>query len=144
MTNDALARSEVEPGSHGSVPLTLRDGTTVWLRDAAPGSACDERAELFAEESRGLVVGRAAYARVYGPRAALSLCVADAYWQPGLAAALLCILGQRAGAGGISTFMIRVPVVDERLLALLADGRGARISREGLYLDVELVVAARH
>ena len=135
------AQARIDPRDRSRAPLRLGERTTVWLRDAEPPGACDERAEIFAEESRGLVVGRAAYTRVYGPRAALTLDVADAYWQPGLPAALLVILGQRAAAGGISTFLIRVPAPDDRLLALLTDGFGARISREGGAVAVELAVA---
>ncbi len=134
------ARARIDPRDRSSGPLRLGDGSRVWLRQAEPPGAADERAEIFAEEARGLVVGRAAYTRVYGPRASLTLYVADAYW-PGLAAALLGILGERAAAGGISTFMLRVPIVDHRLLVLLTDAFAARISREGLYLDVELAVA---
>jgi hypothetical protein len=137
-----VARAGVEEGGRLGAPLRLRDGTAVWLRGTGPRDPCDERAEIVAEESRGLAVGRSGYTRVYGPRAALTLDVADPYWQRGLPAALLAVLGRRAATGGISTFMIRVPVVDERLLELLADGCGARLSREGLHLDVEFAVAA--
>ena len=123
--------------------MALRDvGGQITLRDTEPRDACAERAEIVAEDACGLVVGRAAYARVYGPRAALTLEVGEPTWQHGLPAALLGRLGARAAAGGIATFLIRVPLCDERLIALLVGDFAARIRRDASELDTEFAVPA--
>ncbi|MEY2514178.1 MAG: hypothetical protein QOJ89_1536 [bacterium] len=118
----------------------LRDGTLVWPRFVQPPSACEERAEIVAVDAARRVAGRAAYRRVYGPRAALSLEVGDAYWRRGLPAALLEQIRALAALGGISTLMLRAPASDACMIALLCDELGARSRDEGQEVDIELAV----
>jgi hypothetical protein len=118
----------------------LRDGTLVWPRFAQPPSACEERAEIVAEDAARRVVGSAAYRRVYGPRAVLSLEASDGYWRRGLPAVLLDQIRALAALGGISTLLLRAPVTDERMLALLRGMPGARSRAEDRHVDFELAV----
>jgi GNAT superfamily N-acetyltransferase len=120
----------------------LHDGTLVCLALAGPGTPAAERAQIVARDGGGQVVGQVAYRRVYGPRADLWVDVHDAYWHRGLPGLLIGSLRERAAAAGISTFLLRVHVSDIRLLALLAGDFGARCTRDGAIVDVELACAA--
>ena len=126
--------------------LRLRDGTAVRLRttgrdrDAAALGA--ERVEITAEDADGRMVGRVAYARVYGPRAEVALKVDDGFWHRGLPQALLERMCARAACLGISTFLARVRASDVRLLALLRHEFSARESRNGPHVDVEFPTAS--
>ena len=119
---------------------SLRDGTLVWPRFVQPPSACDERAEIVAEDAARGVVGSAAYRRVYGPRAVLSLEAGDAYWGRGLPAVLLDQIRALAALGGISTLLLRASATDARMLALLCGVGGARSREEDRHVDIELAV----
>jgi hypothetical protein len=121
----------------------LLDGTLVWPRFVQPPSACEECAEVVVEDAARGVAGRAAYRRVYGPRAALSLEVGDAYWRRGLPLALLEQIRALAALGGISTLMLRAPASDRRLHALLCGELGARSYDDGHDVDIELPVVPR-
>jgi GNAT superfamily N-acetyltransferase len=120
--------------------LRLQDGTAVRLLAVAavPG---EERAELTAIDEDGRVVGRLVYARVYGPRAEVTLEVDDALWHLGLPHALLDRSCDRAARLGISTFLARVRASDLRLLALLRHEFAASESRDGQHVDVEFATA---
>ena len=123
-----------------TTPRRLLDGSAVWLRavvadaDAAPGDG----ATLVAQDAAGRTLGRAAYARLYGPRAELSLDVDAAFWHRGLPALLVDGACASAARFGISTFLARVPAADVRTLALLRERFGARESRDGATVTVEL------
>lgn len=139
------APSPEAPGARATSPgraLRLRDGSVVALRLAAPDSdalACtEERAELVALDAGGAVAGRAAYARVYGPRAVLSLEIDDTYAHRGLTELLLDELCRHAQRFGISALLARVPASDVTLLALLREQFAARQARDGRHVDVEL------
>lgn len=125
--------------------LWLRDGTAVWLRTIARdrGAAIpeSERAEIEAVDADGRPAGRLTYARVYGPRAEVSLEVDDAFWHRGLSEALLDRSCRQAACLGISTFLACVRASEVRLLALLRENFAARESRNGQYVDVEFSTA---
>ena len=147
MAIDTQSAADCAPAAAGleqrsGVPRRLRDGTPVWLRTVDPASPVEEHAAIVAEEAAGHAVGRVAYRRVYGPRADLTLAVDDELWPCGLAELLIAGIGPIAAVGGISRFLVRVAVFDERLLALLAGELGTRWRREGSYVDVELAVWA--
>jgi hypothetical protein len=125
------------------VPLRLRDGTPVWLTSTEPAGAGDERAEIVATGVDARVIGRVAYRRVYGPRAVLTLAVDDELSPLGLPEALIASAGLAAAAGGISTFMIRVPTAEYPLLALLVARFGARCTCEPSFVDAELATVSR-
>jgi GNAT superfamily N-acetyltransferase len=118
-----------------SEPQPLRDGGAVWLRSAA--TPREDGAAIAAHDSEGRSVGRAAYTRVYGPRAEVTLEVDDAFWHRGVPELLLAALCVRAAGAGISTFLARVAASDLRLLALLRAEFSARWHRDGGYVDVE-------
>ena len=122
--------------------LRLDDGTVVWLRCSQPAGVRDERAEVVADAIARPGVGRAAYRRVYGPRAVLTVALDEELWPAGLATALIAAIGAIAAAAGISTFLLRVSPTDERLLDVLAGEFAARCRRDGADVDVELDAAA--
>jgi hypothetical protein len=130
---------------HADEQLSLPDGTVVRLRtidldrDAAVAGA--DGAEMEVIDADGRMVGRLAYARVYGPRAEVALEVDDALWHRGLPHALLDVGCGRAACRGISTFLVRVRAADVRMLALLRQEFAARESRHGAYVDVEFSTA---
>lgn len=121
--------------------VCLRDGTVVWLRAMdshhAAEVADDEAAGIAADDEEGHTVGHVVYARVYGPRAQMTLQVDDAFWHRGLPEELLARLRDHAARRGISTFLVRVRASDLRLLALLRREGDSRESRESAYFDVE-------
>lgn len=117
--------------------LVLGDGSSVRL--AVRGlDAAGEWARILAGDATGRVVGRAAYARVYGPRAELTLVVDDAHWDRGLAHALLTTLRAHAAEHGIATLLVRVRPSDVRLLALLRRAGAVGETASGGRIDVEL------
>jgi CBS domain-containing protein/GNAT superfamily N-acetyltransferase len=121
--------------------LTLRDGTVVRLALDAHG----DDATITARDDAGRVVGRVASARVYGPRATVTLDVDAGYRHRGLAEALLASLCLVAAGRGISRLLIRVPATDLWLLALLREQFAARETPTGAFVDAEVwtgVVAA--
>jgi GNAT superfamily N-acetyltransferase len=140
---DALRRLDRTAASR-EASWHLRDGTLVWPRFAQPPSACEEGAEILVEDADRRVVGRAAYRRVYGPRAVLSLAAADRYWRLGLPEALLDEALRLAELGGISTLLLRTTASDARMLALLCDDRGAPARRDGDGDHVDIELALRH
>jgi GNAT superfamily N-acetyltransferase len=120
-----------------AAPLMLADGSSVRL--AVRGmDAAGEWARILASDATGRVVGHAAFARVYGPRAELTLVVDDAYWDRGLADALLTTLRARAAEHGIATLLVRVRAFDVRLLALLRRAGAVGETASGGGVDVEL------
>jgi GNAT superfamily N-acetyltransferase len=126
--------------------MRLVDGTAVRLLaapDRRPDSGAGDGASLAAEDRDGRVVGRVSYRRLYGPRAALTLEVDEAFWHRGLPRVLLTDACEAAAACGISTFLVRVRASDVRLLALLREEFAARESRDGDFADVELATAPR-
>lgn len=129
-----------EAAERARVALRLSDGRPAWLRACA--NRPDEHAEIVAADADGRVVGRAEYRRVYGPRAVLTLTVDDELRCPGLAGAMIAAIASIAAAAEISTLLMRVPLSDDRLLALLADEFGARCRRDVSCVDVELDAVA--
>jgi hypothetical protein len=127
-------------GAAAYEPHRLRDGGTVWLR--ATAAPADDGAAIAAFDADGRTLGRAAYTRVYGPRADVAIELDDAFWHRGLAELLLATLCVRAACAGISTFLARVPASDLRLLALLRTEFFARGSRDGSHVGVEFPTAA--
>jgi GNAT superfamily N-acetyltransferase len=121
--------------------VRLLDGTTARLSaidlDMGPGHAFDDRVVLIADDGCGRMIGRAAFGRVYGPRAVLELEVDPALWHFGLPAILLERLCARAARAGIVALIARVPAAQVELLALLRAEFGARGTCEGAYVDVE-------
>lgn len=117
--------------------LVLGDGSSVRLAVRGLDSA-GEWARILAADAAGLVVGRAAYARVYGPRAELTLVVDDAYWDRGLADGLLTALRARAAEHGVATLLVRVRPSDVRLLALLRRAGAIGETASGGRVDVQL------
>ena len=120
--------------------MVLRDGTSIALRTVDVDRCGEEHAAVVAEAG-GRTVGRAAYARVYGPRALLTLDVDEAFWHRGLRELLLARLCARAACAGISTFVIRARAADVRLVALLRAQFAARGTRDGAHVDLELPTA---
>jgi GNAT superfamily N-acetyltransferase len=110
-------------------------------RDRDAAVAGTDGAEIEAIDADGRLVGRLAFARVYGPRAEVVLEVDDAFWHRGLPQALLDRGCGRAACRGISTFLVRVQAADVRVLALLRQEFAARESRHGTYVDVEFSTA---
>lgn len=108
------------------------------MRVRAAGPDSDERAELAARDGGGRVAGRAAYTRVYGPRAILGIEIDDDYAHRELAEALLGELRLHAERFGISILLARLPASDVALLALLREQFAARETRDGRYVEVEL------
>jgi hypothetical protein len=106
-------------------------------------AACDEDGGSIVARAAGRVAGRASYTRVYGPRAALSIEVDDAYWHRGLPGVLIDALAARAARVGIMRFLLRVPASDVRLLALLREDYATRERRDGAFVDVECDTAER-
>ncbi|MGH2941632.1 MAG: hypothetical protein ACRDLN_02490 [Solirubrobacteraceae bacterium] len=102
------------------------------------GIVGDPGAEVVANDLDGRTVARAAYTRVYGPRAVITLDVDDPFWHRGLPETLLADLCLRAARAGISTFLARARASDVRLLAMLRREFSARESRDGQYVDIEL------
>jgi len=113
----------------------------VWLRPGAEDPRTGGPAELVARDADGRTVGRAAYRRVYGPRAELSIDVDDAFWHRDLPAVLVASLREHAAAAGISTLLMMVPASDVRLVALLCQDFAARARRDGAQVDIELPCA---
>lgn len=138
-------RLPVACADHRAASVRLHDGTPVDLALSEPGPAIGERTELVARAASGDVVGRAAYHRVYGPRAELSVAVDDGFWHRGLPSLLIGSLRERAATGGISTFLMTARASDLRLLALLYGDFGARCTRDGAVVVIELAcdMAAR-
>ena len=129
-----------EPGAiaaGGAATLVLADGSSVGLAVRGLDTA-GEWARILAADAAGRVVGRAAYARVYGPRAELTLVVEDAYWDRGLADALLTALRAHAAEHGIATLLVRVRPSDVRLVALLRRAGAVGETARGGRVDVEL------
>jgi hypothetical protein len=142
VTTPASSAPTPPPAPVAGEPLTLPDGAVVGLRRAGLDSVRGEGESLVASDARGRVVGRVAYARVYGPRAFVTIEVGDAHWHHGLPGALLARLCAGAAQAGISTFLLRVPASELRLLALLRETFSARDSRDGAFLDAELQTTA--
>lgn len=136
-TAPPLTSSTAAVAAGPAAQLVLADGSSVRLAvrglDTAGEWAC-----ILAADAAGLVVGRAAYARVYGPRAELTLVVDDAYGDRGLADALLTALRARAAEHGIATLLVRVRPSDVRLLALLRRAGAVGETASGGRIDVEL------
>ncbi|MEA2195193.1 MAG: hypothetical protein QOG42_1627, partial [Solirubrobacteraceae bacterium] len=112
-------------------------GSLVWLR-APVLDLRGERAAIVAADATGRSVGHAAYERVYGPRAVLTLDVEDDYWPLGLPEALLFDLCRHAAGGGIAILIARVREPDARLLALLLGQFGAREAPAADGVDLEI------
>ena len=125
----------VVPGAAVS-RLWLRDGSAVLLR-ALASDVRGERVAVVADDASTRSVGRAAYTRIYGPRAVLTLEVEEPFWRLGLPEALLAKLCMRAAADGISTLLARVHGLDARVLALLREF-GAREACAGDAVDLEI------
>lgn len=127
--------------------LVLHDAADVRLRagdhdDAAAAAHDGDRAQVVALDAAGRAIGRVAYARVYGPRAVLTIDVDDAYWHRGLPEALLAELCSHACNLGISSFLAHVARADLRLLALLRANFAARErTPDGRYVEVEFATA---
>jgi GNAT superfamily N-acetyltransferase len=121
--------------------LTLVDGTALLLALVVLGAGRDDGLRLSACDVADRVVGNAAYERVYGPRAHVTIEVDDAYWQRGLPAALLARLRDAAAGVGISTFVLRTQASDDRLLELLREDFAARSWPDGAVVDIELRTA---
>jgi hypothetical protein len=121
--------------------LRLRDGARVLLR-ALVHDLGAERAAITAADANGRIVGTAAFVRVYGPRAELTLEVDDAWWQPGLPEVLLADLCDLAALSGIATFLARVPPAEIRYRTLLIERFAARDERAGDRVDLAIATAA--
>jgi hypothetical protein len=106
--------------------LTLPGTWPVLLRERGPGPR-GERAAILAEDTTGARVGRAEYARVYGPRAVLAVDVEDRFWPLGLPEALVASLCGLAARHGISTLLARV---GERDAALNPHGDVVALGRD--------------
>jgi CBS domain-containing protein len=127
---------------HDGGDVGLPDGTVVRLRHADLRATRDEGEEITARDANDHVVGRVAYRRIYGPRATVTIDVDDGYWHRGLPAVLLARLGETAALFGITTFIVRAPAADSRLLALLRETVGAHRSGDGPFVDMEFATAA--
>jgi CBS domain-containing protein len=138
--------SSLRTGRPAGQQVVLRDGTTVALRTIdvdRHGAFCGEEHAAIVAEAEDRTVGRAAYSRVYGPRALLTLDVDEAFWHCGLRELLLARLCARAACVAIWTFVIRVGASDVRLVALLREQFAARGTRDGAHVDLELPTATR-
>lgn len=120
--------------------VRLSDGSaaTVRLRMIDPHG---DRATVVADDAAGRIAGRAGYRRVYGARAELTLALGDDVWSSGLSEVLVATLGQAAAQQGISRFLVRLPVDDERVRTLLVGRFGAREVRSADSADLELPTA---
>lgn len=128
-------------GAAGPLPLPLHGGDDVWLRLDAPASDdawTAEEVRLYATDAGGAVVGYAAYVRVYGPRAAMTLDVDEAFWHSGLAELLVVCVRALAARAEISALLLRACAGDVRLLAMLRERFAAREDRDGDVVAVEI------
>jgi CBS domain-containing protein len=138
--------SSAHVGRPAGRQVVLHDETPVALRAIdvdRHGAFCGEEHAAIVAEADGGTVGRAAYSRVYGPRALLTLDVDEAFWHRGLRELLLARLCARAACAGISTLVIRARASDVRLLALLREQFAAHGTRDGAHVDLELPTATR-
>jgi GNAT superfamily N-acetyltransferase len=126
------------PVTDAAERLCLRDGTAVALR-----TSDDSERAAIAAQAEDRIAGEVSYARVYGPRAEVSIAIDDAFWHRGLPELLLSALGAHAARLGITTFLVRARAGDVRLLALLCERYAARACRDGAYVDLEFPVAAQ-
>lgn len=136
--------SSLRVGRPAGERVVLRDGTAIALCAIdvdRHGAFCGQEHAAIVAEADGRTVGRAAYSRVYGPRALLTLDVDEAFWHRGVRELLLARLCARAACAGISTFVIRVRASDVRLLALLREQFAARGTRDRTHVDLELPTA---
>lgn len=120
--------------------LALADGTVVWLsigQDDASHEVLGDATAITATAEDGREVARVSYARVYGPRALITITIDDAFWHRGLPEVLLASLCMQAACVGISTFLARAHAADVRLLAMLREQFAARIVRDGAFAEVE-------
>lgn len=85
--------------------LSLHDDTSVGLRLHDTAQAGADGAEILAVAGDGAHIGRTTYARLYGPRAELTLDVDDGFWHRGVPGALLDELVAHAASRGISTLI---------------------------------------
>jgi len=87
--------------------LTLHDGACVRLRSSAIASGGVDGAEILATVAGGGHAGRAAYVRLYGPRAEMTLDVVEGFWHRGAPAALLDALVAQAAREGMPALHAR-------------------------------------
>lgn len=107
---------------------------------------CDphgDRVAVVAADVSGRAVGRAAYSRVYGPRAELTLAVDRRLWHPGLAETLLLTLVDLAAARGIATLLASRRGLEDRTRALLVERFGARETPAADPVDLEIATHLR-
>jgi hypothetical protein len=143
MTTDLRERTPTRRRLAGAPPfrLLLSDGSTVALR-AHAFDVRGERAAIFAHDASGRTVGSAEYARIYGPRAELTLMVDERLWPVELPAVMLAILCRRAADEGITTLLARVHEGEPRLPALLREHFDARESPAGDAVDLAIATAS--
>ena len=143
---DAAAALERAPaparaGARAAAATARRRGCRRSTSTSGPGNAFDDHVALIADDACGRMIGRAAFQRVYGPRAVLELDVDPALWHLGLPAILLERLCARAARAGIVVFIARVPGGAGRVARAAARGvrrpRGVRgRARRRRVLDV--------
>ena len=119
----------------------LADGSAVTLRLCTLDRG--DRVTVVAEDAGGRSAGRAGFARVYGPRAELSLALGEDFWCSGLAEVLVATLCHVAAEQGISVLLVRLPVSDARVGTLLVEQFDAREVRAADSADLELATALR-
>jgi hypothetical protein len=122
-------------------PLTLHDQTVVRLRSGAISSDGADGMEIVVADKHDEEVGRAAYLRLYGRRAAMTLDVVEPFWHRGVPDLLLDALVAHAAREGVTTLLARVRASDVRLLALLRERVHARTTRDGTHVHLEFSTA---
>ena len=138
---------------HGVIAGVENDlGGRLWLRDGSPVilhvldlelDPRGDRAAIVAADASGRAVGRAAYARVYGPRADIALDVDARWWHGGLPEVLLLSLRDLAAARGITTLLARARGLDDRTRTLLLEQLDAREVPVGDDVDLEIATMLR-
>jgi hypothetical protein len=120
--------------------LRLPDGSAVTVRLLTLDPRGDH-VTVVATDARGQIAGRAGFARVYGPRAELSLALGEELWCSGLAEVLVATLCRVAARQAISVLLLRLPASDERVRTVLVEQFRAREVRSADATDLELSTA---
>jgi hypothetical protein len=120
--------------------LRLPDGSAVTVRLLTLDPRGDH-VTVVATDARGQIAGRTGFARVYGPRAELSLALGEDFWCSGLAEVLVATLCRVAARQAISVLLLHLPASDARARSMLVEQFGAREVRSGDSADLELSTA---
>jgi L-amino acid N-acyltransferase YncA len=103
----------------------------------APRANGRDQLGLVALNAESHVVGHAAYARMYGPRAEVAVEVADDMHHVGLGTRLVTSMAQVAEQHGIAHFVAEVLPENGEMLAVFRDGFAPIQHRESGVIEIE-------